>query len=309
MARSKTTDLERAREAALIWEANQQGHQNIGYLPRVMAQVSLPYNRPKPGTLVWSRRNGDTELLLTPRMVTDGPNGKAGTPMFPFGSYPRLLVAWLATQAVRTNGPVIPLGDNAKGFLAELGIGNTGGASGPAGRFREQALNLLQSSFTISVTRDGRDQGHQFHVATLWDLHWGKPGPEGKVAKVPSTIVLSDEFYRYLASAKVPVDWAIMRWLGSAMAMDLYVWLTYRFSYLQDPSLVPWLSLRAQLGSDYADDAKGLANFRKAVSAALAPVCAIYPEACFRVTKDGLLLTPSRTSVPLRGLRALTSGA
>ena len=309
MARSKTTDLERAREAAAIWEANQQGHQDIGYLPRVMAQVSLPYNRPKPGTLVWSRRNGDTELLLTPRMVTNGPNGKAGTPLFPFGSYPRLLVAWLATQAVRTNGPEIPLGDTAKGFLAELGIGNTGGASGPAGRFREQALNLLQSSFTINTTRSGNDEGHQFHVASYWDLYWGKPGPDGQIAMMPSTIVLSDEFYRYVRKAPVPVDWTIMRWLGSAMAMDLYVWLTYRFSYLYEPSLVPWLALRAQLGSDYAEDTKGMANFRKAVNAALAAVRAIYPEACITVTKDGLLLTPSRTSVPLRGLRAITSGA
>ncbi|MFI6029406.1 replication protein RepA [Amycolatopsis magusensis] len=309
MARSKTTDLERAREAAAIWEANQKGHQAIGYLPRVMAQVSLPYNRPKPGTLVWSRRNGNTELLLTPRVVTDGPNGKAGTPMFPFGSYPRLLIAWLATQAVRTGGPVIPLGDTAKGFLSELGIGNTGGASGPAGRFREQALNLLESSFTINVTRDGHDEGHRFLVASHWDLYWGKPGPDGQVAMMPSTIVLSDEFHRYVASAKVPVDWTILRWLGSAMAMDLYVWLTYRFSYLQAPSLVPWLALRAQLGSDYADDAKGMANFRKAVTAAWASVRAVYPEAGVTITKDGLLLTPSRTSVPFRGLRALASEA
>lgn len=307
MARSKTTDLERAREAAAIWEANQQGRQDIGYLPRVMAQVSLPYNRPKPGTLVWSRRNGDTELLLTPRMVTDGPNGKAGTPMFPFGLYPRLFIAKLATQAVLT-GPEVPLGDTVKGFLAELGIGNTGGASGPAGRFREQALNLLQSSFTINVTREGHDEGHQFHVATHWDLYWGKPGPDGQIAMMPSTVVLSNEFYRYVRMHPVPVDWAIVRWLGSAMAVDLYVWLTYRFSYLYEPCLVPWLALRAQLGSDYADDAKGLANFRRAVIAAVAEVRIIYPEASVRVTKDGLLLTPSRTSVPLRGLRTLSSG-
>jgi hypothetical protein len=170
-------------------------------------------------------------------------------------------------------------------------------------------LNLLQSRFTINTTKNGHDEGHQFLVASHWDLYWGKPGPDGQIAMMPSTIVLSDEFYRYLRMRPVPVDWAIMRWLGSAMAMDLYVWLTYRFSYLQEPSLVPWLALRAQLGSDYADDAKGMANFRKAVTAALASVRAIYPEACITVTKDGLLLTPSRTSVPLRGLRAITAGS
>lgn len=64
-----------------------------------------------------------------------------------------------------------------------------------------------------------------------------------------------------------------------------------------------------RLGSEYAEDTKGMANFRKAVIAALALVRAIYPDAGSTVTKDGLLLTPSRTSVPLRGLRALTAGA
>ena len=80
------------------------------------------------------------------------------------------------------------------------------------------------------------------------------------------------------------------------MALDIYVWLTYRNSYLRRPTLVPWAALQAQFGAGYSDSAQGLRDFKKAFREALKKVVTIY-----QVQVDdqprGLLMRPSRTHV------------
>ncbi|MGB5163119.1 MAG: replication protein RepA [Thermoanaerobaculia bacterium] len=40
----------------------------------------------------------------------------------PYGRYPRLLMAWLTTEAVRTREPVLQLGPSLSSFMSQLGI-------------------------------------------------------------------------------------------------------------------------------------------------------------------------------------------
>ncbi len=68
-----------------------------------------------------------------------------------------------------------------------------------------------------------------------------------------------------------------------------------------------WEQLRFQFGSQCADNRFGRAKFKDMFTKQLAHVLIVYPEANAEATAQGIVLKPSRTHVPFRGLRALTS--
>ena len=87
-----------------------------GFMARTMALCSLP--RTNPGNRhQYKRVNGPFKLVLVA-----GADNK-----LPYGNLPRLLMAWLCTEAVRTQSRVIVLGDSLSKFMRELGIYNSGG--------------------------------------------------------------------------------------------------------------------------------------------------------------------------------------
>lgn len=103
-----------------------------------------------------------------------------------------------------------------------------------------------------------------------------------------------------------PLDLGTLRALGgSPLRLDVYCWLTYRMSYLRRRTEVPWSSLRLQFGSNNADTPKGRAQVLKDFLAALREVLLVYREANVETSKGGVVLLPSRTHVPLKGLREL----
>jgi hypothetical protein len=55
----------------------------------------------------------------------------------PYGSIPRLLLAWVTTEAVKTKSRELELGDSMSAFMAELGLKPTGGANGSITRLKE----------------------------------------------------------------------------------------------------------------------------------------------------------------------------
>ena len=72
---------------------------DLGFMARLMALCSLP--RTNPGNrLQYKRTNGPYTLYMT----------AGGGNKLPFGNLPRLLIAWLCTEAVRTQNPEIVLG-------------------------------------------------------------------------------------------------------------------------------------------------------------------------------------------------------
>ena len=79
------------------------------------------------------------------------------------------------------------------------------------------------------------------------------------------------------------------------MAIDIYAWLTYRFSYLHESTLIPWALLKNQFGGDYERER----DFKRYFVLQLAKVKELYADAKFEVTPDGLRLFPSRPHVRL----------
>ena len=55
-----------------------------------------------------------------------------GLHKLPFGNLPRLILAWVSTEAVRTQSRELILGSSLSEFMGKLGMDSIGGARGSA---------------------------------------------------------------------------------------------------------------------------------------------------------------------------------
>ena len=79
---------------------------DLGFMARLLALCSLP--RTNPGNrLQYKRVNGPYKLV----MVAGADN------KLPYGNLPRLLLAWVSIEAVRTGSRVLILGDSLSEFM------------------------------------------------------------------------------------------------------------------------------------------------------------------------------------------------
>lgn len=299
LASNSNRDLKFLRAAAELWD---QEEQEIGFLARLFTQTSLPYQEPKTKER-WERRNGDLVLSVTP-----GPSG------YPYGTVPRLLLHWLSTEALRKQSRELTLGRSLSDFMRQLGMTPTGGKNGTITRLMTQSERLFLASLSVRWEKETgagrRVSGGQMSVAStfdLWHAHRDDPGAE---PLFPSTVKLSGDFFDEVVNHPVPVDIGALRALrGSALRLDIYCWVTYRMSYLRKSCTVSWETLRAQFGSDLADTKQGRNQFKRDFTKHLTEVLIVYREAKVDVTDAGVVLHPSRTHVPFRGLKALSGVA
>jgi hypothetical protein len=300
--RPHRTTLDVVRAAAELWD---QDEQDVGYLARLFTQTSLPYK--DPGDVpAWGRRNGALSLTVQPGMVANA-DGSTRSLGYPFGTVPRLLLTWLSTEAVRTKSQELELRSSLAEFMRALGLQPSGGCNGTITRLRKQAERLFMATLTMHWDDQDSTGGLRLGVANGYRL-W-KSEREGQPSSIPSFVRLSGEFYTEVTEHPVPLDLGALRALGgSPLRLDVYCWLTYRMSYLHRRSQVPWASLRQQFGSNNADTVNGRAQFRKDFLSALREVLVVYREAHVEIVKSGVVLLPSRTHVPFKGLRALASG-
>lgn len=266
------------------------------FTSRTLIQTTFPH----------SARAGK-ELTLTNGDVTVTMYSRHG---LPYGTYPRLLMMWLTREAIRRRdlpieeARVIPLSGSLSSFMRDVGIKTTsGGKRGTITTLRKQ----MKSLFSTVI---GRDFDGYAHDRGLVDLDneliaesahiWWDPQPEDEI-EFGGHITLSEAFYRDLISAIVPLDAAIVGKLRrSALALDMYTWLTYRMSYLRRITVVTWDQLRGQLGVGYPDTPQGRQDFKKKIRAALARVVEAWPDVTASVTTNGIMLKPGSPSVSPR---------
>jgi len=257
----------------------------LGFMARAMVQATLPHKKADGNE--FTRTNGNFSLtLLAPSKVG-----------LPYGSYPRLLLSWLTTEAVRTKERELVLGDSLSAFMAELGLMATGGRWGSITRLKDQMTRLFASSVTCTYD-DGQSWALEsikpVDSAKLW---WSPKDPE-QAALWKSTVTLGERFFDEITHHPIPIDLRALNALKkSPMALDLYMWLTYRMFYLKKPTNLRWASLQAQFGADYADTKAGRQGFRRGFTHALKKVQVIYPEAKVESSEGGILLLPSKPHV------------
>lgn len=254
----------------------------LGFLARAMVQATLPHRRVAGNE--FERRNGAFRLtLLSPSSIG-----------LPYGSVPRLLLAWLTTEAVQTKSRELVLGDSLSAFMRELGLIPTGGRWGSIGRVKEQTKRLFAATVTATYEDADRTAMLGYRLTDKALLWWNPKNPD-QAALWRSTVTLSEQFYAEVINHPVPVDMRALQALKrSPLALDLYAWLTYRMSYLHRQTVIPWPALAAQFGSDYAR----LRDFKAAFLDELRKVEIIYPEVRVTPTDAGLTLLPSKPHVP-----------
>ena len=120
----------------------------------MMALCSLP--RSNPGNRHrYVRHNGPYKLIMT----------AIGDNNLPFGTNPRLILAWVCTEAVRTQSRDIVLGRSLSEFMRKLGISSTDG------RGQARLRNQMERLFSCSVSMIYEDDNHRASAfAVLADL-------------------------------------------------------------------------------------------------------------------------------------------
>jgi hypothetical protein len=287
----------------------------LGFMARALVIATMPYKDPKADAFV--RQNGDFRL----RIVAGYEGG------VPFGIYPRLLMSWVATEAVRNQSPVIELGDSLRFFLREiLDLRSDGGGSrGSASRVTEQMKRLFGSLITAQYSGGLEKRGFLLkNVLLAEEMELDKrdedafnelenpkdpsdenalwaPQAAQEVGRWKSHVRLTESFFKECITNPVPIDLRAYKSLrASPLAMDIYAWLSYRMSYTQSRSKpIRWESLMMQFGTGLSissiDQAKR--DFKKAFLKALKHVLIVYPQANIDIQEDGLVLLPSRPHI------------
>lgn len=283
---------------ALREDAEEAG--SIGFCSRIFTQLSLPYRDPgTSGAITWVRQNGPMRLQLNPLLDID--DSGQPVPAFPYGKYPRLILPWLSTQVVlreadlESDGSLtIELGDSMRDFLKLLDL-PYGGKSGRL--MREQARRLFGADILFSEDRgrsllgDRRQRMYRMPVSQAYELWWDYDVPDQQ-ALWGNRVCLSNAFVQSVLTAKIPTDMRALKLLsekGGPLAMDIYLWLSYRLFVARRPTLVPWEALQAQFGSQTERPRR----FKQSFTSKLILISLVYPEAVFKEVDKGLMIYPS----------------
>jgi len=271
--------------ALAIEEEDAKEAGSLGYMARMLVQVTMPHSNPKVN--VFERTNGNFSLAMSG-------HPKIG---LPYGIYPRLLLAWVVTEAVKKKSPTLVLGSSFSSFMSELGLLPTGGRWGTISRLKDQMRRLFSSSVSCVYDNQYLSSGSGFSVASEYHLWWDPKLPK-QAALWESTVTLSQEFFKQVVDRPVPVDMRVLSELkGSSLALDLYCWLTYRMSYLRRRTEIPWLLLQKQFGANYANNKSGRSAFKTKLKEQLNKVLYIYDNAKVEEGNCGLILLPSKSHI------------
>ncbi|MFB2586980.1 replication protein RepA [Herbiconiux liukaitaii] len=288
--------IPRDRLKALNFAAAQEQDDSnplVGYSARVWAQVSLPYR--DPGDVpYWTRKNGDVELTMRPALLSNPDGSKYEG--FAYGLLPRHALTWIATEAVRTQSPVLQLGSSMNTFMQKIGLAKGGR---DAKRLTEQLQRLFGSQLFVrglAMNESGRgEMVKYFQIADTVQLWFSKEVGDENKGLWSSSVTLSESFYRSIVDAPVPVHLEAMRALGSSpMRLDIYLWATYRVFTLTRPAKIRWTELNDQFGGQYGS----IRQFKAAFIKNLHEVKLVYPELNVEVTQEFLVLRPSRPHIP-----------
>jgi len=265
---------------------------DIGFIPSAMAYVAMPHSEQK-GVAVFKRTNGRSTFSI----LNDPDIG------LPFGKIPRLMVAFICSRAKKTGERVIDIGSNQSQFMRMLGMGNSGGSNGAIHRVRDQAHRLFMSNITITsnfTDESGDAEGFSWNKLSITDEGmslWNPHAPQRE--KWVGQITLTEKFFKECIEHAIPVSMQTLHDLRSPLAMDVYVWMTYRYNTLERLTNISWRQMQMQIGSGYPQTTRGSLDFKQNFKKQIAAVSELYPSAKFKINDNGILLIPSPTHIAM----------
>ena len=255
---------------------------DMGFMARLMALCCLP--RTNPGNRKeYKRVNGPYTLYM---------NATAGSKL-PFGNLPRLLLAWVSTEAVRTRSRELILGKSLAAFMRALGVYSSGGRVQI--RLRNQMKRLFNAHVSLIYEDDHGEARVSSSVADRTELWWNERKPD-EPTLWESKIYLGEAFFNEIINHPVPLDRNTLKALKRcALGLDLYLWLTYRTFTLRAPLRLSWQQLYRQFGPNPNNVAThdAVQNFRRRILRELKKIKLAWPELNYTTASGVLILHPS----------------
>ena len=287
MAPATLADIEqRGPEGREIW----YGHS-------ILTSTLFPPTPPAAGTDFVSKSNGSIEYVLEAGIDPEDRRRK-----FPYGKYPRLIMAWIAKQIRSAGGRRTAFVDPETRTITipsiwqlcrELGL-PTGGKT--AAKIQEQLRLLLASH--ISIRRTTGFKGRRLHdmvsLPLVEAVRFAEDDDSPSLSG--SAFVLTREVYERLARESAPFDTRATSYLlsgRSVLPYDVYVWLAGSMKSLRHDLPVGWDWLYERFGDGISIEH----NFRTVFKRAIRKVQQVYPDARVTVNRNGLILHPSPTAI------------
>ena len=259
---------------------------DLGFMARMMALCSLP--RTNPGNQhQYKRVNGPYRLYMQA-----GPETK-----LPFGNFPRLLLAWVCTEVVKTQSRELILGDSLSEFMRTLGVYSSAG--GVANRLRNQMDRLFNAHVSMIYEDERGKATVNSLIARRTEFWWNPKRPDERVLW-ESKIELGEDFFNEIIQHPVPLDMNTLTALKrSSLGLDLYLWLVYRTFPLRAPQRITWRQVYHQFGVDpaRASDRVTVRNFQREVLRELKKIKLAWPDLNYSTAPGVLILHPSTPAI------------
>jgi Plasmid encoded RepA protein len=278
-------------ESAVEIEADDPA--SILFQHTVLCQTSMPYRDPGSDVREWEREQGRASLLIEAGRARDPRSGEWLRLGLPFGPKPRLILAHLNAEALRTGSPEIEIDASLTAFVKRIGLD-------PKGRnmriIKDQLARLSAAQIHMAVTyAEDRSRQIDARIVSGFDLWF----PKDDLQRVlwPSTVRLSLDYFVSLTRHAVPLDErAIAALSHSAMALDIYAWLAQRLHRVEPskPQFIAWKSIQGQFGLGYG----AMFKFRQVFRHTLDLVLSQYRDA--RLELDDLGMTLRHSPPPVK---------
>ena len=260
---------------------------DLGFMARLMALCSLPRTNPGKQTQ-YVRRNGPFTLVMSVARLN----------RLPYGNLPRLLLAWVCTEAVRTGSRELVLGKSLSKFMRILGIYNSGG--NPQTRLRNQMKRLFGCTVSMIYKDEHSEQFVSSLIADRGEFWWDPKRPDEQVL-FDSKIRLGEDFFNEIIRHPVPLDMNTLTALKrSSLGLDLYLWLVYRTFALRAPLRLTWRQVYRQFGAHpaQADDKNIVNRLRTHAMRELKKIKLAWPGLNYTTAPGVLILLPSIPAIP-----------
>src|SRR3954449_1226869 len=275
--------------------------ERVTFQHTVLCQTCLPYRDPGDTVRLWKREQGRVSLLIQAGLVNDSTKGNWLEVGLPYGPKPRLILAHLNGEALRTGSPEIEVEKSLTAFVKRIGLSGHGR---DIRTVKDQLTRLAAANIRMSVAYSAEHARQvQAHIVSGFDLWF--PKDDRQRVLWPTHVRLSSDYFESLLRHALLLDVVAVGALSdSAMALDVYAWLAQRLHRIEqgNPQLVNWKALQEQFGWHY----ERVRDFRRVFRQTLDLVLSQYRAARIELVGEGMALHHSLP--PIAGRLALLPG-
>ena len=247
-----------------IWK-NPGKIKDAAFQHSVLCQTYLPYRNPGDDVTLWEHAQGNASLNIQCLKEKNPTTNEYVYLGLPYGTKSRLIMAYLNTQAIRTQSSIIDVEGSITSFIQRIGLSNKGKN---ITEVKNQLARIAASVITLNyVTEDQGSLNVRFSLVKKYDLWF--PKDDRQRVLWTSRIQLTDDYFNELEQHAVPLDERALGALkNSAMGLDIYCWLAQRLHRVKPgkPQFVSWQNLKDQFGTGYGSMRKFKQVFRQTLT-------------------------------------------